>query len=85
MNNQGASKGRKSLIGLEFPESRRARAPPLLDRRGSDEIVTIETAIGAKIKATPLFAVRAQSARECRALSIGPHWLLTGLPELGTE
>jgi transposase len=86
-------KGRKSLIDLRarLEMQKEHETPPLVQKaharllkKLADEIATIETAIGAKIKTTPAFARRAEIIQsvpgfaEATALT-----LLAGLPELG--
>ena len=86
-------KGRKSLIDLRarLEMQKEHETPPLvrkaharLLKKLAGEIAAIETAIGAKIKATRAFAVRAEIIEsvpgfaEATALT-----LLAGLPELG--
>ena len=86
-------KGRQSLINLRarLEMQKEHETPPLvrkahalLLKKLAGEIAAIETAIGAKIKATPAFAVRAEIIEsvpgfaEATALT-----LLAGLPELG--
>jgi transposase len=86
-------KGRKSLIDLRarLEMQKEHETPPLVQKaharllkKLAGEIATIETVIGAKIKATPAFAVRAEIIQsvpgfaEATALT-----LLAGLPELG--
>ena len=87
------AKGRKSLIDLRTRlEMQKEHEAPALVRKAragllkklAGEIATIETAIVAKIKATPAFAARAEIIQsvpgfaEATALT-----LLAGLPELG--
>src|ERR1700716_1380972 len=86
-------KGRKSLIDLRarLEMQKEHEVPALVGKaharllkKLASEIAAIETAIGAKIKATPAFAVRAEIIQsvpgfaEATALT-----LLAGLPELG--
>lgn len=86
-------KGRKSLIDLRARlEMQKEHETPALVQKAharllkklAGEIATIETVIGAKIKATAAFAVRAEIIQsvpgfaEATALT-----LLAGLPELG--
>jgi len=86
-------KGRKSLIDLRarLEMQKEHEVPALVGKaharllkKLAREITAIETAIGAKIKATPAFAVRAEIIQsvpgfaEATALT-----LLAGLPELG--
>jgi transposase len=86
-------KGRKSLIDLRARlEMQKEHEAPALVRKAharllkklAGEIATIDTAIGAKIKATPAFAERAEIIRSVPGFAEATAvTLLAGLPELG--
>lgn len=86
-------KGRKSLIDLRarLEMQKEHERPPLVQtaharllKKLSGEIATIEAVIGAKIKATPAFAVRAEIIQSVPGFAEATAlMLLAGLPELG--
>ena len=86
-------KGRKSLIDLRSRlEMQKEHEAPALVRKArarllkklAGEIATIDTAIGAKIKATPAFAERAEIIQSVPGFAEATAvTLLAGLPELG--
>jgi transposase len=86
-------KGRKSLIDLRARlEMQKEHEAPALVRKAlarllkklTGEIATIDTAIGATIKATPAFAERAEIIQSVPGFAEATAvTLLAGLPELG--